>query len=862
MPVHFVRYEQRNGFIDNWLVAGPQAIPVPDLERYPGDDWKLQIARHFYEPDLALPQLPVQDELLRLGDIELPWAYVRCKDDHYVDRSGFYHTVHYLRAWAFGRVVCPAAQHATCVITTNGPADVWLNGKHVLRHEQFYLQLPHSVAFEADLVAGANDCLVRFEGVAARACPNVMALQIQELSPEAFVFVPTSYEAVARRATVETAIEAAYLERDVYVWDDEIALQWDKRMGVSSNLTVRLQQPEGWIHSEARPAVSPGERITLAQPFQVPEGPFHVLLLPPLELYYDGNLRLERTVALTAVKNRYSQERYGQYLERRQEALLDAARREKGIFSEIAKMALGYWADVKNDVFLEAIAGINARKDCSDFFLVGLLGMLIRYGQDASFPDALKQPLAECILNFKYWTDEPGVDAMCTWTENHQILFHACEVLAGQLYPERIFTNAGQTGAWHRAKGERLALGWLQQKGAGGFIEWDSNCYFEEDILALSHLVDLAEAPAVYDLATVIMDKMFLTMALNSYKGTFGSTHGRAYVEHIKGGRGESTAGVSRLMWGLGVFNSKILATVGLACMNDYGFPLMIGDIAADLPDEMWNREHHAGSFEWVRDHNSGDWEVNKVTYKTPDYMLCSAQDYRPGQTGIQQHIWQATLGPDAVVFVSHPPCVSESNDHRPGFWHGNVILPRAAQWKDVLISVHNLPADDWLGFTHAYFPAWAFDAYEIRKDPAGRDWMFARKGDGYLALSASCGLEFITRGDSAYRELRSHGLHNVWVCQMGRAALDGDFETFQAKVLALEVEFDDLAVKLRTLRGDTLAFGWEGPLLRNGAVEPITGFRHYDNPYCVADFPATAMDVRYGDLTMRLDFQPDAEHG
>ena len=162
---------------------------------------------------------------------------------------------------------------------------------------------------------------------------------------------------------------------------------------------------------------------------------------------------------------------------------------------------------------------------------------------DPSFPESLRQPLEECVLNFKYWADEPGSDAMWFWSENHQILFHTCEILAGQLYPERIFTNAGQTGRWHREKGEQRALSWLLKRGAGGFSEWDSNCYFEEDLLALSHLADLADSQPVYDLATVIMDKMFLTMALNSYKGTFGSTHGRTYTPHIKGGARRSHRG-------------------------------------------------------------------------------------------------------------------------------------------------------------------------------------------------------------------------------------------------------------------------------------------------------------------------------
>jgi hypothetical protein len=308
-------------------------------------------------------------------------------------------------------------------------------------------------------------------------------------------------------------------------------------------------------------------------------------------------------------------------------------------------------------------------------------------------------------------------------------------------------------------------------------------------------------------------------------------------------------------LWGMGTFNAKILATVGLACMENYGFPRIIADIAADLPEEMWNRERHAGKLEEWCDLATGDWEVNKVTYKTPDYMLCSAQDYHPGEKGVQQHIWQATFGPDAVVFVTHPPCLSEENSHRPGFWHGNVVLPRVAQWKDVLIAIHQLADDDWLGFTHAYFPVWAFDAHVLREGVAGHRWAFAQKGEGYLALTAARGMELITRGDNAYRELRSPGQCNVWLCHMGRAALDGDFLTFQDKILALDVGFEGPSVRCATLRDETLSFGWDGPLMRNGKEQAIRGFKHYDNPYSVTEVPASQMEVRYGDQLMRLDF-------
>jgi hypothetical protein len=870
MSVYYAAYDLQNGYIHNWVVAGPQAIPVTDLECFEVEDYKVQIARHYYAEDSGISEPPVDTAKFELDDgTELAWRYFRCREDHFVDTSAFYYRCHYLRAWAYTRVVSPSSQEVTLVLTTNGPADVWLNGQHVHRQEHFHHQIPHSVPFEATFQEGHNEILVRFEEVAARECPYAMAMQVVGLPDDAGrnaegvdVFVPIPNEAVARRQTLEKVFEAAYLKQDVYVYDDSIEVHWPEDMDVSASLLIRLQTPAGRIYGEVERKEKAGTYTSIgALPYQQYEDYYHALLMPRAQEYYEHNMRITRRIGLWSVKNRYSQQNYGTYTERRIEALYDAFRRETGIYTdlgiyaEIAKMAIGRWHDVKTAIFMKAIEGINQRKDCSDFYLVGLLGMLHRYGDNPEFPEGLRESLEKCIINFKYWADEPGDDAMWYWSENHQILFHACEILAGQLYPDRTFTNAGQTGQWHQEKGERLAIAWLHKRATGGFQEWDSNCYFEEDLLALSHLADLAETPQVYELASVVMDKMFFTMALNSYKGVFGSTHGRTYTSHIKGGRLEATAGIGRLMWGMGVFNPRLMGTVSLACQEQYLLPPLIEAIAADLPEEMWNRERHAGEFEESLDRASGSWEVNKVTYKTPDYMLCSAQDYRPGEKGVQQHIWQATMGPDAVVFVTHPPCISEENSHRPGFWHGNVVLPRVAQWKDVLIAIHRLPDDDWMGFTHAYFPTHAFDEHELRNDANGHSWAFARKGESYLAITAAQGLEFITGGDSAYRELRSHGQHNVWLCHMGRAALDGEFDEFQDKVLALDVTFEDLSVSCATLRGETLAFGWKEPLLHNGEEEPITGFKHYENPYCVAELLSEQMEIRYGDQAMRLNF-------
>jgi hypothetical protein len=240
--------------------------------------------------------------------------------------------------------------------------------------------------------------------------------------------------------------------------------------------------------------------------------------------------------------------------------------------------------------------------------------------------------------------------------------------------------------------------------------------------------------------------------------------------------------------------------------------------------------------------------------------MLSSAQDYYPGEKGKLEHIWQATLGPAATVFVTYPACTSEEASRQPNFWAGNATLPRVAQWKDMLIAVYRLPEDDWLGgaregFTHAYFPTYAFDEYRLREG-----WAFARKGTGYLALTASQGFSLIRHGHYAMRELRSYGQDNIWLCHMGRAALDGDFDAFQEKVLALPVIFDHQSVRCATLRGETLSFGWQGPFVREGGPEgkqelPISGFNHYENPFVSSEYPSNKLEVRFGEALLRLNF-------
>lgn len=866
MAITFLRYPLENGFVNHWLLLGPEAVRVDNLERYTGSDYKLQIAQVFYQPEHEVQPvepgfIAAENAVGQAGSYSGTWQYVHCRDDHFVDCSVFHHICHYLRAWAYTQVYCQDERDAVrMTLTTNGPADVWINGQHCHRQEHFYHQVPYRVSFQAGLKQGFNEILVRFEEVAARECPYAMALHIDGLGNDVpdgqwgAVRLPTTIERVERRKLFEQIFDAAYLEKDVYSHMDPIIVRWPGDLTVRNSITGRLQTPTRRIYTETNKMGEANGRAELGIAVQYPDGEYRALLMPRPKEFYEGNMRIERQIPLRVVRNRYSSEPYGSPDQRRIEALQDAVLREGNVFAEIAKMAVGWWQRVETSVILKSIESINQRADCSDFYLCGLLGMLYRYGDDPSFPQNLRQPLEDCILNFKYWHDEPGSDSMCYTTENHSILFHSCEILAGQLFPGRVFTNNGQTGEWHTRIGEERAMGWLKQRAGCGFLEWDSNTYFEEDVLALTHLVDLAQEPEVWELAALVLDKMFFTMAVNSYRGVFGSTHGRTYTPYIKGGRNEGTSGMQRIAWGMGVFNERILGSVALACSN-YELPSILADIAADQVEEMWSREFITADEQEFRNSGSRGSGVNKVTYKTPDFMLCSAQDWNAGEPGYQQHIWQATLGPDAVVFVTHPTCASEEGSHRPNFWHGNAILPRAAQWKDVLVSIHQFPQDDWMGFTHAYFPEKVFDEVLYRDG-----WAFARQGKGYLALWAANGLVRIERGDNAFRELRSMGCQNAWVCQMGREAVDGSFEGFQSKVLANQPVFSNGELTWVSARGQALRFGWQGPLTLDEVEQPLIFDKHIDNPYCQMSLGDKVMEIFKDDQVLRLVFEPESE--
>lgn len=220
---------------------------------------------------------------------------------------------------------------------------------------------------------------------------------------------------------------------------------------------------------------------------------------------------------------------------------------------------------------------IERRGDTADFRLQPLTRIVYDHAHKIS-PEEL-QTIKEAFLGFKYWMDQPGRDGMCFWSENHQILFSTAEYLAGQRWPDEIFTNDGKTGAEHRDMARQRVLYWLEQRWLYGFTEWYSNVYYVEDIAPLANLIDFAEDPEIVQKATIVMDLLLHDLATQSHRGVFLSTSGRMYDGKKNGNRGNSMRAVVEHIWGQGTFGYESPPRQGMDLCFIYGRKYQVPEV-------------------------------------------------------------------------------------------------------------------------------------------------------------------------------------------------------------------------------------------------------------------------------------------
>jgi len=261
-----------------------------------------------------------------------------------------------------------------------------------------------------------------------------------------------------------------------------------------------------------------------------------------------------------------------------------------GAYGAVARMAKS--REVKLSDILGDLDHVNSRRDCADFKAAGFLRMLYLYRDNPEMPPEMRRQVEDALLNFKYWIDEPGKDSMCYWSENHQIIFHSCEYLAGAYFKDKLFSNNGMTGQQHMEKALPMLEQWFGWRERFGFSEWQSNVYYCEDLFALLNLADFAPDPNIRERAAMAVDQIALNMALNSFRGNFTTSHGRSYSRENRSAREEDTQSFMHLLWGLREFSPEMAQADGAAvslATSSYRLPPALYNLGRDTENTFEN---------------------------------------------------------------------------------------------------------------------------------------------------------------------------------------------------------------------------------------------------------------------------------
>lgn len=189
------------------------------------------------------------------------------------------------------------------------------------------------------------------------------------------------------------------------------------------------------------------------------------------------------------------------------------------------------------------------RFDCSDFRLL-LMYKIYKDGYK-NLDSKTKALIENTFINFKYSMDEEGDDSMCFWSENHQLIFAVMEYLAGCEWQEKVFPNNNMTGREHKEKAQNLISSWMKQRFDYGFSEYLSNNYFAEDIAPMSVFITYCSDEKLVSQMKIILDLLFLDVALNSVNNRFVSASSRMYANNKAGTYfGNSIQVPMNILWG------------------------------------------------------------------------------------------------------------------------------------------------------------------------------------------------------------------------------------------------------------------------------------------------------------------------
>lgn len=744
------------GFVLNWMTCGERETDfVPphtdkDQLKFEHDMRQIIASSPFASPPLGT--------LGELSDIGMPWRYYFDNHNIFIDFSKFYYTLKKIDFYAQTLLLSPIAQTVKARIWTYCAADMWLNGERVAGIAAPVYQPIGYVDAVLNLRSGVNSVFAAMQNFGVRDTRNIFALQLCD-AQNVTTTLPIAEETLSILKEAENWFASLTLDGDglicpylppfavtaqhsgeSFVWEKSCRFAAENAESVSVSATVEGQ--------------------TFCRIIELSQN-----IAPVFRKFADENEYIN--TVLKSIEIDPSSQR-GQ---------LD------GVIEFIRRYLLNGEILASDYSLLDASLGkVNERVDCSDFSLASLL----RIYKTLPLADEYKEKIKAACLAFRYWMNEDGADAMCFWSENHSLLFHACQMLAGELWPDETFKRSAKPGLEMYTIGKRRTLEWLDAVEKEGFEEFCANGYMAVTIFALQLVYDFAEA-TLSKRAGKLIDQILEENARQCFKGVQFSPMGRVYRKVLHPFRGDLQA----LLYALNDEAAYHACTWQAPIfLSDYKAPSNLKECMSEPVDISFN---------------SGSAMI--YTYKTDDYILTSAASPRkmplvegidkkteyyktkimnegfhgttlfvPNGHGYQQHLWTAAISPKAPIFVNHPGVERDFSSNRPGYWYGNGVFPAITQDKNRLYCLYEIPATHPIQFTHLYWPSWIMQEQKIVGN-----WIFGRCENGYIGIWCSASLELNNTDAVINADYRAFGTSCAWAVHCGSQKEHGSFDEFVA---------------------------------------------------------------------------------
>lgn len=793
---------RENGFVTHFFYTG--RVEKPCLEEIEDTNQlsyekklRRKIAKHteFIPPEKIC--LGVQSPL---GEA---WKYYYSYGDIFVDDSTFYTELRKVEMHAAAELVSEEEKTVKACLFSCCAADIWINGVCAGKIEAPVYKPLQRQEIMLPLKKGKNRIYVRVETAGIRDTRISFALQLLEAAEGILNGLPDD-NGVKEFVEAESLLDSALLENG--------ELNFAAPLPEKSRLVYDTGTPD--FYKKDQKFVE--EDVTGKQ---------------CIELKNYADFRVEIYLKNGRVSRKFERQELcvPQKWNKTQARMVDGtqfSKHQREVFGEIgsvrsltrnatdgfslypllARYAAGMRLKSDEDEIFITLDQIEKRMDCADFMTCALIRLIHLY----EIPKKAKERMKQVMLNFRYWMDEDGQDAMCFWSENHSLMFYQTAYFFGNLYPDEVFVRSQKTGRELAETAKVNIKEWLEDVCSQGFDEFNSGVYTPITLSAILNVVDFAPEELSV-LARKAADILFEKVAVHYFDGVAISPQGRIYRDVLYPGRQALQSLVHYLDENAPYVYSEWLISLATSSYQPPESCKKLMELEGTYSYEVSNavvdlyktKQYMLTSVESPRrDYKGRIWKRDETEQKERHHSYVRTLNecfhgtmlFGPGGYGYQQHLWYAALTADLVVFANHPGGTCEDMaEVRPGYWFGNGITPALLQEKNVLGCIYVIPESYPVHFTHLYWNETKFD-----KTTEENGWLFGQKGDSWIGVW--CNQVYVDHNDMMFRcEKRSYGDEIAYLTVCGSKMENGSFEQFIKLCESYVPEYCEETKTLRT---------------------------------------------------------------